>query len=105
MTGRPGLAALLLSAAVLAGAQSQASAPAAGGPGRAILGPEVYFDLGINVRLLPSDPGEARSYYLRQPPETRERLLSACRNYVANPMDAQMPETLRFCAAIVAGLG
>ena len=88
----------------VAGASAEAAAPG-GPPGRAILGPEVYFDLGINVRLLPTDPAEARRYYINQSPETRATLLAACRNYIANPLDAQMPETLQFCAAIVAGLG
>jgi hypothetical protein len=64
-----------------------------------------YFDLGIDVTKLPTNPVEARRYYASQSPETQQVLLASCRNYLAHPIDAQMPETLLFCSAIVGGLG
>jgi hypothetical protein len=64
-----------------------------------------YFDLGIDVTKLPTNPAEARKYFAGQSPETQQVLLASCRNYLSHPTDAAMPETLVFCAAIIGGLG
>ena len=95
------LAALAL--AIVAGHHLPAFAQ--GGPGTPAIQPEVYFDLGIDVTRLPRDPVEARRYYGTLLPETQQVLMAACRNYIAHPLDANMPETLVFCKAIVDGLG
>ena len=78
---------------------------AQGSPGAPVLAPEVYFDLGIDVTRLPRDPVAARRYFASLLPETQQILMASCRNYLAHPLDANMPETLVFCKAIVDGLG
>jgi hypothetical protein len=74
-------------------------------PGAATTGPEVYFDLGIDVNKLPTNPVEARKYFAGLMPETQQVLLASCRNYLSHPTDAAMPQTLVFCTAILEGLG
>jgi hypothetical protein len=63
--------------------------------------PPKYFDLGINVTLLPQDPVAAKKYFQGQDATTQSALLAACENYIKHPVDAEMPETLVFCAAIM----
>jgi hypothetical protein len=61
----------------------------------------IYFDLGIDVTQLPRNVADARKYLAAQAPETQRALIGACTTYLQHPADAQMPETLVFCAAII----
>jgi hypothetical protein len=61
-----------------------------------------YFDLGIDVTLLPKDPAGAKKFLASQPPETQRVLLASCDRYVKFPMSAEMPETIQFCKAVLA---
>ena len=59
--------------------------------------PDVYFDLGIDATTLPQDAAGAKAYFAKQAPETQHVLKAACDNYVKHPMDAEMPQTVKFC--------
>ena len=58
------------------------------------------FDLGIDVTQLPQDVAGAKAYFAAQAPETQRVLLASCQNYNLHPADAEMPQTLVFCAAL-----
>ena len=60
-----------------------------------------YFDLGIDVTLLPQNRAGAQTYFAKQLPETQAVLLGACNNYVRHPTDAGMPQTIKFCQFIL----
>ncbi len=62
----------------------------------------VYFDLGIDVRTLPTDSAGAKRYLAMQPQITQNVLRATCDNYVKNPVAAEMPETITFCKALLA---
>ena len=64
--------------------------------------PETYFDLGIDVTLLPQDMEGAKAYFAKQAAETQHILRAACDNYVKHPADAEMPQTVKFCQFILA---
>lgn len=61
----------------------------------------IYFDLGIDVTQLPRNVADAKKYLAAQVPETQRALIGACTTYLEHPADAQMPETLVFCSAII----
>ena len=63
--------------------------------------PDVYFDLGIDATTLPQDAAGAKAYFAKQVPETQHVLMAACDNYVKHPMDAEMPQTIKFCQFIL----
>jgi len=63
--------------------------------------PVEYFDLGIDVTLLPQDRDGALAYFAKQIPETQHVLRAACDNYVKHPADAEMPQTIKFCQFVM----
>ena len=63
---------------------------------------ETYFDLGIDVTLLPQDAVRAKAYFATLPEDTQHVLRAACDAYVKHPADAEMPQTIKFCQFILA---
>jgi hypothetical protein len=63
----------------------------------------VYFDLGIDVRILPQDSAGAKRYFASQISITQHVLLATCDNYIKHPVAAEMPETITFCKALFEG--
>jgi hypothetical protein len=70
--------------------------------GAIIQDPDLYFDLGIDVTLLPQDAAGAKAYLAKQPADTQRVLRASCDNYVKHPGDAEMPQTVKFCQLILA---
>lgn len=65
--------------------------------------PPLYFDLGIDVMSLPTTPAEARNYVNALPALTRNVIIASCDNYLKHPVDAEMPQTIWFCRALLGG--
>jgi hypothetical protein len=78
------------------------SVPSFAQQGAIIQDPDVYFDLGIDVTQLPQDSAGAKAYFAKMPADTQRVVKAACDNYVKHPMDAEMPQTVKFCQFILA---
>ena len=63
--------------------------------------PDLYFDLGVDTSLLPQDLAGAKAYLAKQSRDTQAVLKAACDRYVKHPGDAEMPQTVKFCALIL----
>jgi hypothetical protein len=63
----------------------------------------VYFDLGMDVTLLPKDSAGAKKFFAEQISITQHVLAATCDNYLKHPVAAEMPETIQFCKALFEG--
>ena len=90
-----------LLAGILTGLAAGAAAPGIAQRGAIEQDPDVYFDLGIDATTLPQDAAGAKAFLAKQDPQTQHVLRAACDNYVKHPMDAEMPQTVKFCQFIL----